>query len=392
MIQALTQTQKELLEILGAALFKKQLNSDIAATKALFREANVHKVFPIVFDVVKADVKDNVLLEKAAKFSRRCVATTVAIHYAHAELHRTLSAHHVPYVSFKGLASSLYYPKPELRIAGDVDFYVNPADFEACEAVLKENGYEWVEDGGKHAVYQKDGVFLELHRTINGIPQNKLGETIEADVFGDLVPTAVEHRTGQGTVMIPDTFHHGMILLLHTLSHMTKEGIGLRHLCDWALFEASLSQDEFTALFESKLKDYGLWRFAQVLSLCAGRYLGAPCRAWQGVADNGYLESLMCDIMAAGNFGKKDEDRKRQIKYVADRAAFTQGETSPLKQGLKTLAQKAEAEHKTKVAVLAEYAKNVLSGKRKPDTAKTLETAAERKALYSEFHLFEINQ
>ena len=392
MIQALTQTQKELLEILGAALFKKQLNSDIAATKALFREANVHKVFPIVFDVVKADVKDNVLLEKAAKFSRRCVATTVAIHYAHAELHRTLSAHHIPYVSFKGLASSLYYPKPELRIAGDVDFFVKPADFEACETVLKGNGYEWVEDGGKHVVYQKDGVFLELHRTINGIPQNKLGETIETDVFGDLVPTAVEHRTGQGTVMIPDTFHRGMILLLHTLSHMTKEGIGLRHLCDWALFEASLSQDEFTALFESKLKDYGLWRFAQVLSLCANRYLGAPYKEWQGSAEDALLQGLICDIMASGNFGEKDVDRYRQIKYIADRGDATVKSGSVMRQARKTIQKKAAAEGKSKAAVVFDYAKNVLSGKRKPDTAKTLESAAERKALYSEFHLFEINQ
>ena len=34
-------------------------------------------------------------------------------------------------------------------------------------------------------------------------------------------------------IRIPAPFHHGLILLLHTVHHMLGEGIGLRHLCDW---------------------------------------------------------------------------------------------------------------------------------------------------------------
>ncbi len=391
-MQPLNKTQTVLLELLSKALFQKQVNITVADWRALYKEANTHKVFPCVFEVSKAYVEDEALLAKSAKFARHCVARTVAINYAHCELHRTLSAHHIPYVSFKGLASSLYYPQPELRTAGDVDFYVNPADFEACEAVLKENGYEWVEDGGKHVVYQKNGEFLELHRTLNGIPDNAVGKQIETDVFGDLVQTAVAHRDGQGTVMLPDTFHHGVILLLHTLSHMMKEGIGLRHLCDWAVFASSLSNKTFTALFETKLKAYGLWRFAQVLSLCSVRYLGAPKMAWQGEADETLLHNMMCDIMASGNFGEKDADRKRQIKYVADRGTLAQSESSVLAQASRSISVKAKEQGISKGKVVYEYLKLLLSGKRKPDTAKTLETAAERKALYSEFHLFEINK
>ena len=391
-MQPLNETQTVLLELLSKALFQKQVNIPDTDWKALYKEANTHKVFPCVFEVSKAYVEDEALLAKSAKFARHCVARTVAINYAHCELHRTLSAHHIPYVSFKGLASSLYYPQPELRTAGDVDFYVNPADFEACEAVLKENGYEWVEDGGKHVVYQKNGEFLELHRTLNGIPDNAVGKQIETDVFGDLVQTAVAHRDGQGTVMLPDTFHHGVILLLHTLSHMMKEGIGLRHLCDWAVFASSLSNEAFTALFETKLKAYGLWRFARVLSLCAVRYLGATKMAWQGEADETLLQNMMCDIMASGNFGEKDADRKRQIKYVADRGTLAQSESSVLAQASRSIRVKAKEQGISKGKVVYEYLKLLLSGKRKPDTAKTLETAAERKALYSEFHLFEINQ
>ena len=116
-MQPLNKTQTVLLELLSKALFQKQVNITVADWKALYREANTHKVFPCVFEVSKAYVEDETLLAKSAKFARHCVARTVAINYAHCELHCTLSAHHIPYVSFKGLASSLYYPQPELRTA-----------------------------------------------------------------------------------------------------------------------------------------------------------------------------------------------------------------------------------------------------------------------------------
>lgn len=388
-MQELNATQTELLKLLSKALFEKEVNIVCSEWKALYREANVHKVFPLVFSVSKAYVADEVLFQKAEKLARHSLAVTVNLNYAHAELNRLMQKENIPYVTFKGLASSLYYPQPELRNAGDVDFYVHPADFDRCETALQQAGFECVETEGRHAGYQKGSIVLELHRRIGDVPHNAIGQVIERQVMDDLIESAKTVDIGQGKVNIPDSFHHGMILLLHTIAHMTKEGVGLRHLCDWAVFEASLSDEVFCDLFEEKLKAYGLWRFAQQLSLCANRYLGAPVKAWQGSPDEAFLEKLMSDIIASGNFGKKDSDRKGQIKYIADRGEGTVKNTSALRQVRKTLAKKAALEHKSKAAVAAEYAKNVLAGKRRLDTKKTVESAAERKALYSAFHLFE---
>ena len=388
-MQQFNDTQIHLLRFLSAALFGKEIHPKVHDWKALYREAGAHKVFPIVFDVSKTFVTDEALLQKAAKHARRALSVTVNINYTHADLGRVMEQAHIPYVSFKGLASALYYPKPELRTGGDVDFYVASEDFERTEKVLSDAGYTFVEDGGKHVVYQKNDVFFEMHRTLNGIPDNALGDRIRADVFGGLLQSAREYDIGQGVVKIPDTYHHGMILLLHTLSHMLKEGIGLRHLCDLAVFAASLSEEEFCSIFEKRLKEYGLWRFACLLSLCANRYLGAPYKAWQGRAEDTLLEKMMCDIMSSGNFGEKDADRKRQIKYISDRGEYTHSERSVIAQVRNTLNKKAAKQQKSKAAVLMEYLKNVTSGKRKLDTAKTLEGAAQRKAVYQEFHLFE---
>ncbi|MBR0415013.1 MAG: nucleotidyltransferase family protein [Clostridia bacterium] len=388
-MQELSATQTALLKLLSKALFETEVNILCSDWKALYREANVHKVFPLVFSVSKAYVADEVLLQKAEKLARHSLATTVSLNYAHAELHRLMQKENIPYVTFKGLASSLYYPQPELRNAGDVDFYVHPADFAHCEAVLQREGFTCSEHEGKHAAYQKDGIVLELHRSLNGIPENALGEQMKQDVFGDLIENAETVDIGQGKVNIPDTFHHGMILLLHTLSHMTTEGIGLRHLCDWAVFESSLTNEEFLALFEKRLKEYGLWRFAQLLSLCVNRYLQAPIRAWHGEVDSVLLEKMVCDLFAAGNFGLKDTSRRQQIKFIVDRGDKTVRNVSASQQIRQVLKKKAEIEKKSKTAIIIEYINNVIKGKRRIDTRKTLETAAERKALYSEFHLYE---
>lgn len=55
-----------------------------------------------------------------------------------------------------------------------------------------------------------------------------------------------------------------------------------------------------------------------------------------------------------------------------------------------TIGKKAEAQGKSRLAVVGEYASMVLKGERKLDNHETIRQAAERKKLYSEFHLFEV--
>ena len=127
----------------------------------------------------------------------------------------------------------------------------------------------------------------------------------------DIFEKAQKKRVGDGEAVLPSQFHHGLIFLLHTCHHLTGEGVGLRHLCDWAVFENSLSDRKFRELFEEKLKKLGLWCFAQILTRCSIKYLGAEEREW-AVADEVVVDSLMEDILTGRNFGKKDKNRSIQ--------------------------------------------------------------------------------
>ena len=206
---------------------------------------------------------------------------------------------------------------------------------------------------------------------------------------------------------VPDPFHHGLIMLLHTASHLTSEGIGLRHLCDWAVFAASLSDAEFRDLFEKKLKDFGLWQYAQALTMLGVRFLGAPKRVWALEAVESkklsveQLDGLMDDILNGGNFGTKDMNRYREIKYISDRGENTVSKNGILSQAFQSMNHKVRADYRTLgrykllmpigyLAEMVKYTGLLAAGKRKSSGSKAmLREAKARKNLYRNLKLFE---
>lgn len=309
-------------------------------------------------------------LEDAPEWQRRSsavIASNMQISYEHTELHGLLSENHIPYVILKGVASASYYPDPILRTMGDVDFLIRPTDVTKATALVESIGFVSEGDtGGKHIVFHRDSSVWEMHRCVNGVPENDAGKIIRT-YLSDTIDTAVDYDEGNGIVKIPDSFHHGLILLLHTASHLTSEGVGLRHLCDWAVFVNHFTDEQFRFLFEEKLKACGLWRFAQLLSLVSAKYLKLPYQSWMGEAEDTILEQLITDIMDGGNFGNKDGDRYRQIKYISNRGEHTVDQKSALRQLWDTIGKKAKAANASRISVIADYARMVVSGERKLD-------------------------
>lgn len=402
----ISESQSALLSLISSSLFGGSISFPTQADwSAVQREAVMQAVTPLMLAAMKCDAVRNA----EAHWERtvyKIVASNLNIEFEHAELHELLEKHNIPYVILKGAASAAYYPDPSLRSMGDVDFLVHETDLESTGKLLESIGFkaDSDDDGGIHVAYHRSsaGMFRsiwEMHRSLNGIPQGETGDACRK-YLANIIETAVLHRSENGCYMVPDDFHHGLVLLLHTASHLTSEGVGLRHLCDWAVFVGSISNDDFASMFEVPLKEMGLWRFAQLLTLTSVKYIGCPTRAWAGSADEVLLEQIIADIMAGGNFGQKDEDRYRQIKYISNRGEHTVDKRNPVRQMLHTFNVKVKAECRfvQKMPVLLpvgwivtgwRYICLVVSGRRKLDSAKTLYQAADRKNIYAEFHLFE---
>ena len=398
---------KLLLKITSMALFDSgELNIEIHANtekKFLFKEAKMQAVYPLVHPVLKnygyADVSG-----ESAYFQK--VASNMRVIHEHQELHHLLSTNHIPYVVMKGSTSAMYYPEPFLRAMGDVDFLVRESDLAQAGQILEQAGFVPTEDNEHecHIAYHrnKNGVcsIWEMHWAPGGIPDGVAGE-LTRQYLADIMETAVPCTIKGSKCMVPSPFHHGLIMLLHTASHLINTGVGLRHLCDWAVFVDKFSDEEFCEMFEEKLKSIGMWRFAQILTQLSSRYLGMPSKGWCGHSDEEYLESLMCDIFKGGNFGIKDSNRINQAKLITNSHKASVDETNLLIQLFRTMNEKARIAMPIvkKVPVLlpigwiyagGRHLIRIQNGTRpKIDVNDMVKGATERREIYKEFRLFE---
>ena len=415
--------QEQLLAVVRYQLFgggKPTINKEELSD--ILKEAKAQTVFTTVFPLLQEKLKEsspNEFLQYQEEFYGNVITNTNNF-MEHAELHSLMTENDIPYVMMKGLASAYCYPDSSLRDMGDVDFLVYEKDFERAKQAVLSAGFE-VDHGDTldsiHIAFKRDPLSIwEMHRSINGIPDGEIGERICADM-ATVIESAELVELDGAVCRIPDKFHHGLIMLLHMISHMTSEGFGLRHLCDWAVFVNSFNSDEFRKTFvnsfnsdefrktfESKLKSYGIWKFAQTLTLVSQRYLGLPEKEWATnpeITDE-LLEEFIVDILNGGNFGKKDMNRYRETKYISNRGERTVDNKNVFMQLFGTLNQKTYYDYKwikkckvfLPIGWIAEGGKYVgllVSGKRKSkNTSAMLKEAAKRKDIYSQMKLFEV--
>ncbi len=402
--------QKLLLKIMGAVLFGGEAPEIEAQNiEPLLKESKAQTVFPLVFSAIENQVENAMCSEQYAEYSQlffTSITAGVCNFAEHGELHKLMTDNDISYVTIKGISSAMYYDSPSLRSAGDVDILVYERDFERTGQLLESIGFvkENDDDGDIHTAYRRPPISIwELHKKVNGIPKNDIGEIISKEI-DEVVGKAVLENIDGTSCMVPCKFHHGLIMLLHLVSHLTSEGVGLRHLCDWVVFVSSMNDKEFTTIFESKLKEYGLWKFAQILTLLGVRYLNAPMRNWIDISQSDdVLEALMEDILNGGNFGFKDMNRYREIKYISDREDGTVKHDGIISQGFKTLNRKVydrfQVVDKYRVLLpigwvleILKYFGLLISGKRKStDTKSMLKEAKKRKKIYSSLELFDVN-
>lgn len=393
----MTTEQHALLSLLSKALFDRSATLPASLDRRLLaREAAAHAVFALAFsqpDTAFADAEDQ-------QQTMEIVSNNVLIFYHHELLHQWMKAKEIPYVVLKGCASAAYYPDPLLRSMGDVDFLVPVSRMEEAGRVLEAHGLvPWEKEHISHVVYRSEEMHFEMHFRPAGMPEGKAGKLAEA-YLSDVFETAQTKPVGESTMTLPSPFHHGLVLLLHATHHMTGEGIGLRHLCDWAVFENGFSDEAFCEIFEEKLKAIGLWQFARVLTQIAVKYLGAQRRSWVGDADD-VADFLMEDILSSGNFGVKDADRDQEMLFISDRGKDGVGRTGMRTQFVRSVNKivydKFPAAGKNKLLLVwgwivcgTRYSVRVLLGKRKNLLGRDiLQGASQRRELYQQLKLFE---
>lgn len=389
--------QEQLLDLLSSSLFLKESKETELSLENL-NEAKQHAVLSLI------DVEMETFPQVYGLRSQ-LLLNNLRVEYEHAEVHKILTEAGIPYVILKGMASAAFYPEPSLRTMGDVDLLVEKELLCKVDEVLSANGFQAVENNEHeyHTAYHRKNYgstsIWEVHWKAPGIPVGSEGEKIQT-YLSEIIESAEIKEIPEGAYMLPNEFHHGLVMLLHVAGHLINTGIGLRHLCDWAVFVATFSDEEFCSMFEEKLKEVGLWRFAQLLAQLSIKYLGCPQKEWCGKNDEEYLEKMMQDIMDGGNFGEKDANRINQAKLMTNTGKGVD-DTSLLKQFFLTMSDKAKRGMPivTKVPILlpvgwiyvgGRHLLRVMQGRRPSiDVGDMISGATKRKEIYREFRLFE---
>ena len=395
-------TQKTVLDLLSSAMFQKPLSVNYEVDwKFVFDECKAQSVVSLAFSALPKDEVPQSVYTNWRALVNENLAVNSKNSYAHTMLNELMNQAKIPYVILKGCASAEYYDDPLLRTMGDVDFYVPPAYFEKADKLLLKNGFKSNEiDHEYEKAYTKDDVIFELHNTVNGVPGGKVGIKIR-HCFDDVFEKSELKHFDLSEYYSPSPFHHGLVMLLHVARHMVTGGIGLRHFCDWAVFVDKVG-DGFAPMFENKLKQVGLWRFAQTITQFCTVFLGLKPQAWTGSIEKELLYALKNDIFAGGNFGHKDLSRADEAKFITSRKKGGVNNDSNVKQTVLSANEIVRRHWKfaDKVPVVypagwaffgGRYAIRAITGKRDRVKVSTLVKGAEkRKVIYQGLKLFEV--
>ncbi len=318
-------SEKIILELLALSI---NGNSDMNIDNEIIERADWdtiglisshHAVTPMVFDRM-AKFKDLIPKDIYSKWYShilKVLSQNSVVQNAQQELTMALKGKY-DYVILKGLAAAAYYPKPELRGLGDVDFLVNQEKADEIANLIVKQGYENYLDNGRHITFKKTGKMLELHREIPGVPYGKKGE-ITNKFISDIFEKSIDISLLGGDFKMPADAHHGTVLLLHSAYHLVSEGLGLRHLCDWACFVNSTSDKEFwESDFLPLLKQIGMYNFAAILTKSCAKYLKIKCPKWANWVDEIIADELMEDVLTGGNFGQLDKTRKGSGMMISE--------------------------------------------------------------------------
>ena len=158
----------------------------------------------------------------------------------------------IHYMPLKGFNMRPRYPKPELRLMGDIDVLIRLEQYSEIESIMRNLGYERVIESDHEMIWEKSALHVELHKRI--VPS--YNKDLYA-YFGTGWDFAHSEKDFCHSMTAEDEF---VYIFSHFAKHYRDGGIGCRHVSDlWVFLRTYSALDE--AQVEHKLSQLGLLEF-----------------------------------------------------------------------------------------------------------------------------------
>ena len=295
----ITNNQLALLELVKSSLFgiTPDLPEDIDYD-AVFMEAKAQTIIALVAPSVPKELSiqwQEPAAQSMAHYMRSLFEQTNLI--------KLFESNNIPLVILKGAAAAVYYPKPQFRLMGDIDFLVSQDDYDKAFSLLENNGYipDCDHDEGRDYTFTKGGVVFELHKRYSDEKYD-----IEDILIGGMKHSVLRTISGQTFPSLPD-YENGLVLLDHIRHHLYG-GLGLRQIIDWTMYvNCILNNENYEKNFLPLLKSAGLETFCKVVTKMCKTHIFIPENVtWCDDADITSSNQLFELVMSSGNFGIKN--------------------------------------------------------------------------------------
>ena len=219
---------------------------------------------------------------------------------------------HMQPIVLKGLPLASTYPHPEHRRSGDIDlFYGSRAQCSAADDIIESWGWPISRNPSHESIYNMGDVVVEHHGLLTlshvWFRRKRLTKWIEDQLT---LPESTKETIIEGLPVRTLSPELDMVqMVCHIMKHALNEGIGLRHICDLALYTARHHDVWNKSLLRQWLTRFGARRWTELCLCYCTRHLGLDTQLlpWPMKANPKTLEAFHCEMMKSGNFGLMDE-------------------------------------------------------------------------------------
>lgn len=325
-----------LLNCISAALDGRECALTLAPDDwtALLRLAGEQKLLPLVYAAVRGTPGLAAAPEAVRAAARRQTMREAAAQTVHTEaflrLYQALRAEGLAPVVVKGIVCRALYPQPELRPSSDEDLYLTAAEMPRFHAVLLRAGFVLTEPERDYRsahearyVHPDTGLVVEGHWAL--FPTEYAVYAALNVQLPDLMQRAQDWESGGVTLRVPDACDHLIFLLLHAFKHFISSGVGVRQLCDIALWMRRFGAQIDWQRVRAALRATHSEGFAAAVIDAGVHWFGLERAAAHIPPDWETLESaaLLADALSGGVYGSADSTRRHSCTitiHAADRA------------------------------------------------------------------------
>lgn len=191
-----------------------------------------HQILCMVFYGIinsKIDVPSDIY-EEFEKATYNAIVVNTNQYNEFSILTKAFEEKEIEYMPLKGCILKYLYPKPEMRVMGDVDILIKETQKEKIQSVLNDLNYTDIKENEYEIIWKKNGFYLELHKHL--IPPRTKDYY---EYFDNGWKFAKKSADGNYRYEMSkeDTF---VYIFSHFAKHYRDSGIGIKHIVDFWLY------------------------------------------------------------------------------------------------------------------------------------------------------------